>query len=447
MRSITTASTSLALLLLGVVAFATAVPLPSSNCDAGNNNNNNNGPYRVASGSQDPSAPCPYGWTLSLLDLSLCVQITDGDYVPTHTTKKKHHTPTKSKSGKKKMKPSYSPKPTHSSHHKEHHQPEPTAKHGSKANPEACPEGQERSLLNVCVDILGIKGGIQIGGTPPSKRPKGSPKPACDGANDPRIVLKLCVVVGDSQDPLVKVGANAGEDGGSVFGGGQGGIKIGNHPDDNGDEDGLRIGTDDNGDDGSPTKTKEHKKPKSTSKALPPCKKDDPRALLNLCIKLDSDGLGVGADVGGDGDDGGLLGLGGILKLGKQNPGGKGSKDAPLLDAGASVDSNGIKASAALGDAPLLKADLGNGGLDLAVPGLLNLATKPSSSKAKSADTAPLLSVKVPGLINAQVGGSQKPKQPAAKDCGVGFLLHLGICIKADVKVPGVAHAKATVGV
>jgi len=67
-------------------------------------------------------------------------------------------------------------------------------------------------------------------------------------------------------------------------------------------------------------------------------------------------------------------------------------------------------------------------------------------------DVAPL--AKVIASAQVDVGTSPTPTvrrktqasptpQAKEKDCPVGFLLHLGVCVEADVDVPGVVHATA----
>ncbi|GAA5970398.1 hypothetical protein JCM11641_001695 [Rhodosporidiobolus odoratus] len=342
-----------------------------------------------------------------------------------------------------------------------------------------CPDGQTSgsgSLLDLCVDIdtdpLYIGAGIKIGSRPsasstttssrgrvstPTPTQKNQNKnvnkgngdgdlPPCQ-ENDPLALLDLCVQVGDLLGAKVKVGgspsstsspSNDNEDYGNFNG--RNGIKIGRHsstttsarprqtsqrnPTNNNNKN--KSNGNDNGDD------------------LPACNgNDDPKAALNACVKV-GDVAGVGATVLGE---------------------------------------DGTKVKAKVGDATIADVSLGgnndnknkkndddsNGLLNVKVGGLLDakvLAASPTTSSASHGPTvhqtspirvadgnnnnnkaaspaAPLVSAAV------KVGSGPSSSDGGKKNCPVGQILHLGICVEAKVDVPGVvkASAAATVAV
>ncbi|KAM0747213.1 hypothetical protein T439DRAFT_305556 [Meredithblackwellia eburnea MCA 4105] len=460
---------SAALLTLFLVSLSLGAPLPwpDKECPSvglGIGVGIGTQPYKVKPGSKNPLHPCPSGWIKSLLEVDLCIEIGGPDHQKEQKqppTKKKPSTGSKGK-GKKKPKPQYSPK--------KGKEPIPIVPHPSEKRPShhssgdgnepKCPAGQtlgtdsSGDLLDVCVDLgdlfgegSGVKigllpnqhndpaGGIRKYGSGPDKGKKkdkgnGAKKGPCDGPNDPNALLGLCVAVG-------------GGDGGDWDP--SGGVKIGKHPNDS------------------------SKKSKSGDSNLPPCEKNDPRAALKLCVKVGAGGgkdplIDAGLQVGGgDGgnDDGGLFGGGPIVKIGK-NPddgkgnGGKTSKDSgkgkgsrkgvPLVDANASVGGPSlVHADASVAGAPLADVDVGGkNGIKVAVPGLLNLdlgggggSSNPTDSKSTKPKTKQSSPISTSGKVKGGGGAG------ANGGCPVGQILHLGVCVDAHVKIPGVVDAKA----
>ncbi|KAK4704023.1 hypothetical protein P7C70_g2191, partial [Phenoliferia sp. Uapishka_3] len=212
--------------------------------------------------------------------------------------------------------------------------------------------------------------------------------------------------------------------------------------------------------------------------------------------------LGIGVKAGDSGDNGdllggvgetvngllgGLFGGGGAVKIGKHpstddanpvdNP--KDDKKAPLVDANASVGKDGVKADAKVAGNTV--ADVGVGGKDglkVDVPGVANVSAGKDGVKANVLGLAqvdvggkpgsPLLGVKVPGLLSADIGGGSDPAPEvkaksggAAKadgsaeaggaapptKCPTGQILHLGVCIAAKADVLGIVKADAVANV
>ncbi|GAA6016653.1 hypothetical protein JCM10207_000135 [Rhodosporidiobolus poonsookiae] len=492
-------------------------------------------PLKVKQGDQ---RRCPQGWTRSHEQVGLCIEVGGHD----HKEEQKHLGKIKAaKTTSHSRLPTASPRVKNAKEDNEHREHRPkksssTTQHRAAANTPAstprkkCPEGQtlDGALLDLCVDIdtdpLYIGAGIKIGHgsptttptrsnayeTPRARKGEVSPKGAkkADGKDCPEgqtaggALLDLCV---DIDTAPLHLGA---------------GIKIGSGP--------ATPTTRARNGEKTPAPARGGQKQDDT---LPPCGKDDPLALLDLCIQV-GDLLGVKAKVGGsddsDDEDWGAFRGGNGVKLAsttqrlsspttaararqttaanrmtkaadnKKLPACDGNDDPravlnlcvkvgagkdPLVGVGATVlGSQGTKAKVTVGDATLADVSLDHNGLKADVPGVLKIDTTADGQKEPSSG---LLNVDVGGLLKAQVLAASPvsavttapknvhqaaPVRGAASDatdkplvsakaavkvaskpnkaCPPGELLHLGVCVKAKADVAGLVKtdAKANVG-
>ncbi|GAA6030655.1 hypothetical protein JCM8097_006257 [Rhodosporidiobolus ruineniae] len=392
-------------------------------------------PMKVKQGT---NRRCPEGWKPSVVHVNLCIEIGGDD----HKKEQKHAA--SNKNAKTSSAPHRSSTSTHAAK-----KTSTSARRVASATPTAarkkCPDGQTLggALLDLCVDIdtspLYLGGGIKIGSGPRSSStlvtstrarstawPTNSPSPTArkcpDGQETSGALLDLCVDI--DADPL-HLGA---------------GIKIGSGP--------ARATTTSSGAKGRVTT------PTSAAQKsdLPPCGKNDPLALLDLCVQV-GDLLGAKVKIGGsddDEDDGsGTFNRGAGVKIaqhtssasrstttsarprqtasspgkGKGNPlpacdgvndpnaalnlcvkvgSSNGGKD-PLVGVGAKVlGENGTKAKATVGGATVADVSLDNKGLKAEVPGVLSVDT--TGENKDSSD----------GLLNLGVGGLLKAPVLAA---------------------------------
>ncbi|GAA5861762.1 hypothetical protein JCM1840_005256 [Sporobolomyces johnsonii] len=369
-----------------------------------------------------------------------------------------------------------------------------------------CPSGQTLGtgdLVDVCVDIdtnpLFVGGGIKIGGlgngngrststtstrspertsttstrssqptsTTSSRQPQSTPSnsngnlPPCSGPADPLALLDLCVQVGNLVGAKVKIGGTSAPSSSATSTTSShapsrtpaGTIRIGNNGNNNNGN-----GNNGNGNGNNPNNNGGNN---GNNKNLPPCNgKNDPNAALNLCVVVGSNSdplLSTSATVGGSNgnsnDNGGLLNLGGLLNAKVAVGAGSGSsssssrastttsthastatpiakvtyhQSAPIKTGnqnnnnnnGNNNNNNRNPSSSSSASQPLISANV-----------KVNLNDGPSSSSTQQRRPSPSPS---PSAASA---GSQK--------CPVGQILHLGVCISADVNVPGVVHATA----
>ncbi|GAA5841443.1 hypothetical protein JCM3766R1_004085 [Sporobolomyces carnicolor] len=355
------------------------------------------------------------------------------------------------------------------------------------------------TLLDVCVDIdtdpLYLGGGIKIGGSPQPQRSSTSaspttgsqtsrpsanrPKdqtdsgrseaqddlPECNGENDPRAVLDLCVNVADLLGAKIKLGGS-GNDAGSGPSRSSGSSSSSSRAPQ-----------------ATPHKAqsgKEAAPSKAEAGALPPCSgPDDPDALLDLCVQV-GDLLGAGVKLGGS--------QGPDSSASNRSPNNAKASSPPPSD-----DNDGNILDLSLGN--LLNAKIGSGSrtdpasatsespsasprkVKQTAP--INLHPdsdrEPSDSKATSKpknnnatqrggddDDDSLVSVSVSARVQAEPSPTPKPRPTtsraptptaqaanAKKSCPVGQILHLGICVEAEADVLGLvsASAAATVAV
>ncbi|GAA5944095.1 uncharacterized protein JCM15063_005312 [Sporobolomyces koalae] len=361
--------------------------------------------------------------------------------------------------------------------------PTTTAKNSPAASARAsssasdCSDGTSYdALLRACVaidtDPLFVGGNIRIGGQPqttaspststssrkttvPTTRPSsnnqndngstgGDVLPDCDGPNDPRAFLKLCVKAGNLLGVKAQLGGSDPNTPSSqnTTPANRTPTPEGNKKDKNGDKKGP-VGS------------------------LPPCDgANDPDAILGLCVQV-GDILGATVVVGGSN--------------GASSTTSARSTTRTPLNAKASTDDDNSGNILDLNLGNLLNAKIGTG------PGASDsspttdtqtrsyspiptpvrkikqtapVVTYPDvvydepERKSNKDDDAPLISASV--SAQAQLGPSptsqraQKTSTKATqKACPVGQLLHLGICVDADVVIPGLvsATAAATVAV
>ncbi|BGP20886.1 hypothetical protein JCM10213_003384 [Rhodosporidiobolus nylandii] len=352
-----------------------------------------------------------------------------------------------------------------------------------------CPDGTQRgsgSLLDLCVEVdtdpLYVGAGIKIGSGPattttPARGFVSTPRPSSgsgsngdngDDCTDGDALLGLCLKVGDLLGAKVQVGGSSPSASSTPRNGGDnfGIFRPGN---------GVKIGqtttTTSARAQRTPSPSRNNNNQVSGNGSdLPACDgNDDPRALANACVKVGN-----------------------------------------VVQAGATVlGPDGTHAKAKVGDATVAQVDLDKDGLKADVPGVLKTTVGPGADQ-ENQNSNGLVNVGVDGLLNAQVlpspSASPKPRKqvdvtpnnqqktyhqtspirtssststsndpsepkplvsasaavkvatgPSSNggngngkgDCPTGQILHLGVCVKADVDVAGIAkvNADAKVGV
>ncbi|GAA6014462.1 hypothetical protein JCM11491_007062 [Sporobolomyces phaffii] len=355
------------------------------------------------------------------------------------------------------------------------------------------------SFLGVCIDIdtdpLFVGGGIKIGGSPqsqpqrpsssaPSRNVSPTPRPSssrpgsqqnenrgdsdqngdlpeCDGPSDPRAYLDLCVNAGNLLGARIKLGGSGSAPSRSEPASSSSSSRSPQSTpfNPNKGKNGQQNKNDGNVQDGQ----------SKADGSLPRCKEaDDPDALLGLCVQV-GDILGAGVKIGGSDEPSPSRSPNNAKSSAPSDSAGK---DGDILDL-------------SLGN--LLNAKIGSGSGTDSTPS--SSTNTPTSTPRKVKQTAPIVTypnvehehesskpkpknnnssqnnrddddndepaISVNVSAQVQVGPSATAKQarptttqtpPAAatrKACPVGQILHLGICVEADVDVPGVVHATA----
>ncbi|GAA5978029.1 hypothetical protein JCM5350_006304 [Sporobolomyces pararoseus] len=378
-----------------------------------------------------------------------------------------------------------------------------TGSRTSSASPSAtpvndCSDGSTfDAFLGVCIDIdtdpLFVGGGIKIGGSPrpqatsssssarngsPTPRPSPSSRPEyqqgsdnrgtqdgdlpeCNGENDPRALLDLCVSVGDLLGARIKLGGS------------------GTPPSSSSGSRSPQSTPYENPNKGHRGDQKNSNKSNEADGSLPPCNgPDDPNAVLNLCVQV-GDLLGAGVKIGGSSNPSSTTSSRAANRTpisAKSSPPSEDDNDGNILDL-------------SLGN--LLNAKIGSG--PRPAPSTSSPAYSPTptprkvkqsapivtyhdtdsdssdrSNSEKKDDEQPLVSVSVSAQVELGPSStSQKaertttrPSRPptptpqaanssSKKGCPVGQILNLGICVEAEADVLGLvqADAAATVAV
>ncbi|GAA5851946.1 hypothetical protein JCM8547_000107 [Rhodosporidiobolus lusitaniae] len=406
---------SLALLsaaALTSLSSAAPLPAPASSCSNDINvgvgvNVGGTDPVKVKQGN---TGRCPAGWTKSLVEVNLCVEIGGEDHQREVVKKPAFKNKSvKTSSVPKNRQATQTPRVKNVKGEKEYdHRSHPSK---AKASPspkpkKPCPAGQRLHAIsggaNVCIDIdtdpLYIGGrGVKIGHhhsstTTPARakqttqehekevRPTVSDqgeKRCPDGKTLGRALLDVCVDVGT--DPLdvgagVKVGDLLGV-----------GVKLGSDSSNNANEyenddfgsfrpgNGIKIG--------HHTPSSTSSRPSSNSrndKDLPGCNGSlDPRALVNACVKVNTGG----------------------------------EKD--LVDVGASVvGEEGTKVKAQVGGANVADVSLDDNGLKADVLGLVKVTALGNGGEDDGKKDGGLINLGVGGLLDAQILAASPTHSP-----------------------------------
>ncbi|GAA5885018.1 hypothetical protein JCM16303_006520 [Sporobolomyces ruberrimus] len=390
----------------------------------------------------------------------------------------------------------------------------------SPSDSTSCSDGTSYdSFLGICIDLdtdpLYLGGGIKLGGSPQSQpqRPSsssstrnGSPTPRpgstrpeaqhtaadkqapgddlpeCNGSNDPRALLDLCVNAGNLLGAHIKLGgSNPSSPSASVSAGPPRSSSSPSYTPNKGNN-GDRNNADSN------VSNSGQKAHNEGDGSLPPCSSaEDPNAVLGLCAQV-GDLLGARVKVGGSPDPSSAP----TSQTSGRSP--STSRSSPVLE---SDGNDGDILDLSLGN--LLNAKIGSGPRQDSGPSSTSSrdTNAPTTTPRKVKQTAPIVSypdvnydssspeskpknksnddqksrdrdgsgdddedmplLKADVSAAVQVGSSPTAKhaeaqqtstrarspQATKKACPVGQILHLGICIEADVDVPGVAHATA----
>ncbi|GAA5962213.1 hypothetical protein JCM3765_003901 [Sporobolomyces pararoseus] len=374
----------------------------------------------------------------------------------------------------------------------------------SSASPSAtpvndCSDGSTfDAFLGVCIDIdtdpLFVGGGIKIGGSPRPQGPTSSPSssrngaptprpspstrpeyqqgsnnrdspdgelPECNGEDDPRALLDLCVNVGDLLGARIKVGGS------------------GASPSSSSGSRSPQSTPYENPNKGHRGDQKNSDKSNEADGSLPPCNgPEDPNAVLNLCVQV-GDLLGAGVKIGGSSNPSSTTSSRAPNRSpinAKSSPPSEDDNDGNILDLNLG---NLLNAKIGSGPRPAPSSSSTSSTAYSPTPTPRKVKqTAPivtyhdndsdRSDSKKQDDEEPLLSVSVSAQV--QLGPSSTPQKaqrttarappsptptPQAanssskKGCPVGQILHLGICVEADADVLGLvqADAAATVAV